>query len=240
MDVLWFRLPREPGDPAGALGRIHDGHLVGLLDRRDQWQVAYVIPKGSYRQLHAAGIAALRRTVAEAAPSVVANRVGALADWRQVSLLSVASDRLVRWYRPGLLLLGDAAHTMSPVGGVGINYAIMDAVEAANLLHRPLRAGNVALGDLERVQRRREWPTRIMQSLQTQAQRRILMGVLQSRGTRHLPRWIPVALRLPGIRSLGPWFIGFGIRPAHVAPALRLASVPSGVPGSLETPPSTS
>ena len=138
MDVVWFRLPRRPDDPqeAGAL-YIHGGHFAVLLERADEWQIGYAILKGGYQQLKAAGVEGLRQSLAETVPWL-ADRVGRFTDWKQASVLSVESSRLKRWYAPGVLLIGDAAHVMSPVGGVGINYAIQDAVETANLLGGPL------------------------------------------------------------------------------------------------------
>src|ERR671928_859395 len=136
MDVLWFRLPRKEDDPEGAIGRFGRGHIAILLDRFDYWQAGYVIPKGTYPELRAAGIEVFRRSFGDLIPEF-ADRLEHLEDWRQVSLLSVESSRCPRWYRPGLLLIGDAAHVMSPVGGVGINYAIQDAVVAANVLAGP-------------------------------------------------------------------------------------------------------
>lgn len=221
MDVLWFRLPRKEGDPHDALTRIGNGHLLILLDRADQWQIAAIIPKGSYARLRAGGIEALRTLIAGAAPEL-ADRVAELADWRQVSPLAVASDRLRRWYQPGLLLIGDAAHTMSPVGGVGINYAIQDAVVTANRLYRVLQEGrSVSVRELAAVQRAREWPTRFIQGLQSAAQRRLVPLIFTRTEPPRIPGWVRTALRLPGIRAIGPRIIGFGLSPAHLAPALR-------------------
>lgn len=221
MDVLWFRLTRNEGDPHNALTRIGSGHLLILLDRGDQWQIAAIIPKGSIARLRTGGIEALRALVAGAAPELV-DRVNELADWRQVSLFSVASDRLRRWYQPGLLLIGDAAHTMSPVGGVGINYAIQDAVVAANRLYRTLREGQgVPVRELASVQRSRELPTRFIQALQSAAQRQLVPLIFARTEQPRIPGWVRTALRLPGIRAIGPRIIGFGIFPAHVVAALR-------------------
>jgi 2-polyprenyl-6-methoxyphenol hydroxylase-like FAD-dependent oxidoreductase len=211
MDVLWFRLPRKPDEPGGGMGRIRGGHILGLLDRGDHWQVGYVIPKGAYQRLHAAGLEALRHSIVELAPEL-ADRVDQLREWKQVSLLSVESSRLPRWYRPGLLLIGDAAHVMSPVGGVGINYAIQDAVVAANVLAGPLKEGRVRPADLAAVQRRREWPTRIIQGLQTIVQRQVVAGALDQ--TR--PFRPPFFLRLPILRDLPARLIAFGVWPVHV------------------------
>ena len=166
MDVLWFRLPRRPGDPEESGGRISAGHILVVLNRSDYWQVGYGIPKGGYQKIRAAGLDALRQEIARVEPPW-ADRLETLQEWKQMPVLSVESNRLPRWYCPGLLLIGDAAHVMSPVGGVGINYAIQDAVVAANVLSEKLKAGKVRTRDLAEVQRRRVWPTRIMQGFQS-------------------------------------------------------------------------
>jgi 2-polyprenyl-6-methoxyphenol hydroxylase-like FAD-dependent oxidoreductase len=216
MDVLWFRLPRRPDDPPGVTGRLAPGRGVALLDRGDQWQVAYAFPKGGYQRLRAAGLEALRRSISETAPEL-ADRVECLTDWKQVSLLSVESNRCPRWYKPGLLLIGDAAHVMSPAGGVGINYAIADAVAAANVLGRPLKTGRVAVRDLAAVQRRREWPTRIIQALQTALQNTVLAGVLTSTNQLTVPWAVRALFRIPVLRDLPARLLAFGIWPVHVA-----------------------
>jgi 2-polyprenyl-6-methoxyphenol hydroxylase-like FAD-dependent oxidoreductase len=221
IDVLWFRLPRREGDPGEALGYAGGGHLLILLNRGEQWQVADAIPKGTYQQLRADGIAALRATIAAQVPWL-ADRADTLEDWKQVSLLSVESNRLRRWHRPGLLLIGDAAHTMSPVGGVGINYAIQDAVVAANWLGRPLRAGRVTDGDLARVQRARELPTRVIQAVQARVQDAVMNRVLATSGPARIPRWVELGLRTPGVRALPPRLVGFGVVPVHVKGAASL------------------
>jgi 2-polyprenyl-6-methoxyphenol hydroxylase-like FAD-dependent oxidoreductase len=220
MDVLWFKLPREPDDPEGAMGRIGRGHIAILLDRFDYWQAGYVIPKGTYPELRREGIAALRRSFAGLIPEF-ADRLRALEDWRQVSLLSVESSRCPRWYRPGLLLIGDAAHVMSPVGGVGINYAIQDAVVAANVLAGPLKESQAQLKDLDTkylaaVQRRRELPTRFIQAVQTQIQRRVLANVLRSDGPLAPPGWLRLLLRVPVVRSVPARIFGLGLWPVRV------------------------
>ncbi len=220
MDVLWFKLPREPDDPEGALGRVGRGHIAILLDRFDYWQAGYVIPKGTFPELRREGIESLRRSFAELVPEF-ADRIEHLEDWRQVSLLSVESSRCPRWYRPGLLLIGDAAHVMSPVGGVGINYAIQDAVVAANVLAGPLKESQERLKDLDTrylaaVQRRRELPTRFIQAIQTQIQRRVLANVLRSDRPLAPPGWLRLLPRVPLVRSVPARIVGFGLWPVRV------------------------
>jgi 2-polyprenyl-6-methoxyphenol hydroxylase-like FAD-dependent oxidoreductase len=220
MDVLWFKLPREPDDPEGALGRVGRGHIAILLDRFDYWQVGYVIPKGTFPELRHEGIESLRRSFAELIPEF-ADRLEQLEDWKEVSLLSVESSRCPRWYRPGLLLIGDAAHVMSPVGGVGINYAIQDAVVAANVLAGPLKDSQAQLKDLDTkylaaVQRRRELPTRFIQALQTQIQRRVLASVLRSERPLAPPGWLRLLTRVPLVRSVPARIVGFGLWPVRV------------------------
>jgi 2-polyprenyl-6-methoxyphenol hydroxylase-like FAD-dependent oxidoreductase len=216
MDVVWFRLPRKPEDAHDAAQAVvGGGHLVVLLDRGDEWQVGYVILKGSYHQLHAAGIQALRRGLIERVPWL-ADRVEGLRDWKQVSVLSVESSRLARWYQPGLLLIGDAAHVMSPVGGVGINYAIQDAVDAANVLTTPLRNGSVSMSDLAAVQKRREWPTRVIQAFQTFIQKRVIATALDESAPFRLPLVLRLLLRFPYLRDLPARLIAFGPRRVRV------------------------
>ena len=220
MDVLWFKLPREPDDPEGAMGRVGRGHIAILLDRFDYWQAGYVIPKGTFPELRHEGIESLRRSFAELIPEF-ADRLERLEDWKQVSLLSVESSRCPRWYRPGLSLIGDAAHVMSPVGGVGINYAIQDAVVAANVLARPLKDSQTQLKDLDTkylaaVQWRRELPTRFIQTLQTQIQRRVLASVLRSEQPLAPPGWLRLLIRVPLVRSVPARIVGFGLWPVRV------------------------
>lgn len=215
IDVLWFRLPRAAGDSDQLQARIQRGHILVMLNRFDHWQLGYVIEKGQYQELRKAGLEVLRQAIVETAPDM-ADRVGLLQDWKQMSLLSVESNRLLRWYRPGLLLIGDAAHTMSPVAGVGINYAIQDAVEAANLLGAPLREGRLRTSDLAAVQRRRELPTRVIQTLQEVIQRRILGPALRDGGSVSLPLPLRVIGRVPFLRRPLVRLLTFGLRPAHV------------------------
>lgn len=212
MDILWFRLPHNPEDPPGAaMGRFGRGAALIELDRGDYWQMGYVIPKGAYHRLHEAGLDALRQSVAEIAPEL-AERMNRLQDWKEVSLLSVESSRVKRWYQPGLLLIGDAAHVMSPMGGNGINYAIQDAVVAANKLTAPLKGGSLRVQDLAAVQRSRELPTRIAQGMVTFLQKRVIAEALNS----DQPFNLPPLMRLTVFRNLMLRMIGIGIVPVHV------------------------
>jgi 2-polyprenyl-6-methoxyphenol hydroxylase-like FAD-dependent oxidoreductase len=220
MDVLWFKLPREKDDPEGIVGRIGRGHIAIMLDREDYWQAGYVIPKGTYPELRREGIEALHRGFAELIPEF-ADRIEHLKDWQQASLLSVESSRCPRWYRPGLLLIGDAAHVMSPVGGVGINYAIQDAVVAANVLSGPLKQSQARLVDLDvrhlaAVQRRRELPTRLIQRVQALVQQQVLARALGSDKPFAPPPPLRLLLRLPLVRTIPSRIVGFGFWPVRV------------------------
>jgi len=215
IDVLWMRLPRIPGDPPQTLGRADRGKLMVLIDRRDYWQCAYIIRKGAWRDMQSRGLAAFHRDVAIAAP-FLANRVGALRSWDDVKLLTVAVDRLEQWYQPGLLCIGDAAHAMSPIGGVGINLAIQDAVAAANLLARPLLADAVTTDLLAAVQRRREWPTRATQRAQVTIQNHVIEPFLGTSAKTTAPRLLRLWARWAPLRRLPARLIGLGIRPEHV------------------------
>ena len=215
MDVLWFRLSRRPDAPAEVLGRFAAGSILVMINRGAYWQCALVIPKGGFAAVRERGLPAFRERVAALAP-VVSASVAEIADWSDVKLLTVAVDRLERWYRPGLLCIGDAAHAMSPIGGVGINLAIQDAVAAANLLIGPLAAGRLEESDLHRVQQRREWPTRLTQRVQILAQNRIVRPLLG----RDRPLKVPLALGLVArsarMRRLLARLIGLGFRPEHI------------------------
>jgi 2-polyprenyl-6-methoxyphenol hydroxylase-like FAD-dependent oxidoreductase len=220
MDVLWFRLSRRPDDPTEVALRVGGGHVLIFIDRSDFWQIAYVIPKGANEQVRAAGLAAFRQSLRTLAPEL-GDRVDELRDWAQVKLLTVQANRLRRWYRPGLLCIGDAAHAMSPVGGVGINLAIQDAVVAANVLAGPLKGGRVRVRDLAAVQRRREWPTRIIQALQAALQQRVTAPALRPDATPGLPTATRVFLALPLLRDLPARLIAFGVWPVHLHGPLR-------------------
>jgi 2-polyprenyl-6-methoxyphenol hydroxylase-like FAD-dependent oxidoreductase len=213
MDVLWFRLTRRP-DETAPFFRAGGGNVVVSINRGDYWQIAYVIPKGTFDTVESSGLEELRRTIAELLPSL-ADRTEEIREWDQVKLLSVRVDRLRQWYRPGLLCVGDAAHAMSPAGGVGINLAIQDAVATVNILGPVLRRHHrPSIRDLRRVQRRRELPTRLTQAFQVRALRGLYPG--GSTGKQKSPPIIKAFRRLPVLRRLAAYFIGIGIRSEHV------------------------
>jgi 2-polyprenyl-6-methoxyphenol hydroxylase-like FAD-dependent oxidoreductase len=220
MDVLWFRLSKRGSDDQATLGRIQAGVVFVTLDRGDYWQCAYAIPKGGFEELRRKGLAVFRQAVARLNP-VFADRVKEIASWDDVKLLTVTVDRLTRWYREGLLCIGDAAHAMSPIGGVGINLAIQDAVAAANILWEKLRKGPVPVALLAKVQERREWPTKIMQNVQLFVQKRIITNVLAMTQTPRPPFVVTLFNRLPLLRRIPARLIGMGIRPEHVSPEIR-------------------
>ncbi len=217
MDLLWFRLPRQPDDPvdAGATLRLGQGHLLVLQNRDAYWQIAYAILKGSYRQVRAAGLGALQRSVSGLVPWAY-DRVGHLSDWQDIAVLSVGADRLAQWYQAGLLLIGDAAHVMSPVGGIGINYAIHDAVVAANILARPLWSHTVQESHLADIQRQRAWPTRVIQAFQAQIQQRIIAPALRGSASFRLPLSMRVVPRIPLLRNIPTALIAFGPKRVRV------------------------
>ena len=215
MDVLWFRLSRRASDPGDPIGRFDSGRIFIMLNRSDYWQCGFVIPKGSRDQLQGRGLPAFRDAVAQLAP-FMADRVGELQDWEPIKLLTVQVDRLRRWYRPGLLCIGDAAHAMSPAGGVGINLAIQDAVATANLLTAPLGARQLTIQDLQRVQQRREWPTNMTQRVQLMIQNRVIKRVLTDRDRLSPPFAIRLLALLPFLRRIPARMIGLGFRPEHV------------------------
>jgi 2-polyprenyl-6-methoxyphenol hydroxylase-like FAD-dependent oxidoreductase len=215
MDVLWFHLSGQTGDPGDPMGRFGAGRIFIMLNRGDYWQCGFVIPKGTLDQLRGEGLPAFRESVARLAP-FVANRVGELHSWESIKLLTVQVDRLLQWSRPGLLCIGDAAHAMSPIGGVGINLAVQDAVATANLLAAPLREGRLTTEDLRRVQQRREWPTRLTQRVQLFIQNRVIRRVLSSTEALTPPLAVKLLARFPFLRRIPARLIGIGVRPEHV------------------------
>ena len=220
MDVFWLRLPRRDSDGEQAFGRFAAGKALVMINRGDYWQCGFLLPKGTGEQIKARGIEAFHRDIVDCAP-FMADRTSTLKSWEQVKLLTVRVDRLHRWHRRGLLCIGDAAHAMSPVGGVGINLAIQDAIATANLLGRPLLAGTASESDLALVQRRRAWPTRATQRIQIIIQNKIVRPVLAATGTLQPPWLLRVMEKLPFLRRLPGRFIGLGFRPEHIAPFLR-------------------
>ncbi|ATQ67423.1 MULTISPECIES: FAD-dependent oxidoreductase [Methylosinus] len=219
MDVLWFRLRREPEDPQETFGRIAPGRMMVMIERGAFWQCGYVIPKGGAAELRGRPIEAFRDEVAATVP-FVAGRLDEISGWEKVNLLTVQVDRLKRWSRPGLLCIGDAAHAMSPVGGVGVNLAIQDAVATANLLAGPLRAGTLRDADLAAVQKRREFPARVTQRIQRIIQDRVIRNVLAADAPIEPPLPLRLFDRFPFLRRLPARLIGLGVRPEHVAGAV--------------------
>ena len=219
MDVLWFRLRRTAADPATTIGRFATGRIFIALNRGDYWQCGYVIAKGQFEEMCRQPFETFRAAIVKLAP-YMKDSVQDLRGWDDVKLLTVRVDRLLEWFRPGLLCIGDAAHAMSPVGGVGINLAIQDAVAAANVLFEPLRDGQLALDHLRRIQKRREWPTRVTQGLQVAVQRRIIARVLVETGPLKPPLAVRLLAKIPYLRRIPARIVGLGIRPEHVDPAL--------------------
>jgi 2-polyprenyl-6-methoxyphenol hydroxylase-like FAD-dependent oxidoreductase len=215
IDVLWFRVSRRKDDATDMFGHIEAGKMMVMLDRGDYWQCAYVIPKGGIDRVKAEGLPAFRNAVVEMTP-FFDNRIGEIASWNDVKLLTVSVDRLRQWHKPGLICIGDAAHAMSPVGGVGINLAVQDAVAAANLLAMPLKERRVTSQDLDAVQRRRSLPMRIIQRIQVVAQNTLLTSAVIKRERPVVPfpvrlmQIFPVLLRIPAR------VIGLGFRREHI------------------------
>jgi 2-polyprenyl-6-methoxyphenol hydroxylase-like FAD-dependent oxidoreductase len=216
MDVLWFRLARRPGAPDQPLGRFGAGEILITIDRGDYWQCGYVIPKGGYEALQAGGLRAFQKRLARFVPAL-AEEVTALASWDEIKLLTVKVDRLERWWRPGLLCIGDAAHAMSPIAGVGVNLAIQDAVATANEIADPLLDARLDDEHLARVQRRRQWPAAVTQRLQLLVQNRVIAGILQEEKQVKPPLAMRLVDRLPLLRRIPARLIGMGVRPEHIA-----------------------
>jgi 2-polyprenyl-6-methoxyphenol hydroxylase-like FAD-dependent oxidoreductase len=220
MDVLWLRVSKREGDPHDTFGYVRDGRILALIDRGDYWQSAYVIPKGAAAGMRERGLPAFRSQIGDTVP-FLRDRLHEIADWNDVRLLTVRVDRLRRWYRAGLLCLGDAAHAMSPIGGVGINLAIQDAVAAANALAPELRAGRSTLRTLRRVQRRREFAARVTQALQVLIGRHVIGRVLHTGSSRVLRAVPGLVERLPFLTRIPGRLVGLGVRPEHLSASLH-------------------
>ena len=225
MDVLWMRLSRRAGDPTDSLGRLDAGAMMVLINRNEYWQCAYLIPKGGFDKVRAAGLEAFRKDIVRLEP-VFADRVAELKDWDDIKLLTVTVNRLTTWHKPGFLCIGDAAHAMSPIGGVGVNLAVQDAVATANILAPRFQAGRVTDTDLAAVQRRREWPTRMTQRMQIIAQNRVVASVLSATRTLRPPLALRLFSMFPVLQRIPARVMGMGFRPEHV----RTSPAPSPSP----------
>src|SRR6202035_1835804 len=212
MDVLWFRMTRKQTDDADTFGHIEAGKMLVMLDRGDYWQCAFVIPKGGIEKMKAKGLDAFRDDVVYMSP-FLSDRIGELKSWDDIKLLSVTVDRLQKWWRPGLICIGDAAHAMSPIGGVGVNMAVQDAVAAANRLAGPLRTGKMTDADLQAIEDRRTLPMRFTQGLQLTIQRRIISRVLETQERPRPPALLKLFGAFPILRRIPARLIGLGIRP---------------------------
>jgi 2-polyprenyl-6-methoxyphenol hydroxylase-like FAD-dependent oxidoreductase len=216
MDVMWVGISRRANDPAQTFGHAEPGRMLVLINREEYWQCAFVIPKGAADEIRQRGLASFQREIASMAP-FLRDRVEEIRDWNQVSLLTVAVDRLVRWSCPGLLCIGDAAHAMSPIGGVGINLAIQDAVATANILGPKLRSGTLRSQHLHAVQKRRMFPTVATQRLQVAIQNRVVSRVLDSTTPLKLNWVFRLLQKFPVLRRIPARVVGVGFRPEHVA-----------------------
>jgi 2-polyprenyl-6-methoxyphenol hydroxylase-like FAD-dependent oxidoreductase len=216
IDVLWLRLPKAAGEAPLPLGNVVNGRIFVALDRGDYYQCAIVIAKGTIDRVREAGLPAFRREILRVAPGF-AGVVDSIQSWDDVKLLTVRVDRLARWHRPGLLCIGDSAHAMSPIGGIGINLAIQDAVAAANILVPAFRRGRVDESDLARVQSRRMWPTKITQAGQVFIQDRLITAVLRSDAPITLPWILKLLGRSPWLQRIPARILGLGVRPEHVS-----------------------
>jgi 2-polyprenyl-6-methoxyphenol hydroxylase-like FAD-dependent oxidoreductase len=216
MDVLWFKLARRPDPAEEPLARVGPGEILVTINRGNYWQCGYVIPKGGYEALRARGLGAFRERLTNLVPGL-AEEVLALKAWDEVSMLTVKVDRLERWWRPGLLCIGDAAHAMSPVAGVGVNLAVQDAVAAANVIADPLLDGALREEHLQRIERRRQWPAAVTQRLQLLVQNRVIAEALKGQSEGRPPIAFRLIDRLPLLRRIPARLIGLGVRPEHVA-----------------------
>jgi 2-polyprenyl-6-methoxyphenol hydroxylase-like FAD-dependent oxidoreductase len=215
MDVLWFRLPQKPTDESEIFGHIEAGSMMITLNRGDYWQCAYVIPKGGIDRVKAAGLEAFRQRVVFMSP-FLADRVGEIRSFDDVKLLSVTVDRLRQWWRPGLICIGDAAHAMSPIGGVGVNIAVQDAVAAANRLAAPLKAGTASDDDLRAIQERRMFPVRFTQGIQLTMQNRLVRPMLAGKERLKPPALFRLLTMIPVLQRIPGRLLAVGVRPEHV------------------------
>ena len=239
IDVLWMRISRQPGDPHQTLGRFQDGKILVTLNRDDYWQCAYVIQKAEFEAIKQGGLPAFRKTIETVAP-FLRGRTDELKAWEDIKLLSVAVDRLRRWSRPGLLCIGDSAHAMSPIGGVGINLAIQDAVAAANILVQPILGTAVTSEKLQEVRKRREFPTKMTQGFQVFAHKRFITRALNRRTPLlSLPLPLQLLKQFPILRRIPARLLGLGFRPEHVqTPDMNHGTGDSAIArsGDLESP----
>lgn len=219
IDVLWFKLPRKPDDTVQTMGKFERRRMVVLLNRGDYWQCAYIIAKGDFERIQGLGLDAFLADLAGVVP-FAADRVGSISSWDDVKLLTVRVDRLETWWREGFLCIGDAAHAMSPVGGVGINLAVQDAIAAANILYNPLRRNALSSEDLAAVQKRRLWPAKLTQSIQVAAHKRVLAPLLAGELGPKPPLPLRILASFPAARRLVGRTIGMGIRPEHISEVL--------------------
>jgi len=224
MDALWFRISRKPSDPGEIMARFQEGTILVMFDRGEYWQCAYIIPKGSVDKVRVEGVDRVRAAVGRLMPAF-ADRMGELKSMDDLKLLTVAVDRLEKWWKPGVLCIGDAAHAMSPIGGVGINLAIQDAVAAANILAAPLRDGRLTDADLAAVQARRMFPTRATQATQVVLQNRIIAPILATSGAPPVPFIVRLMQWFPLLRRLPARFVAMGVRPEHVKTRPAQASI---------------
>jgi len=220
IDALWMHISKRQGDPEQLFGFFRHGKLLVLIDRGEYYQSGFVIPKGGIETAKQLGLPALHREIVSLAP-FLKDRIAELDDWSKIKLLTVQINRLDCWCREGLLCIGDNAHAMSPAGGVGINLALQDAIATANLLAAKLRTGPVSVTDLKKIQQRREWPTRLIQAMQTFIHRRVVTG-RESKAGESLPIIVRLLQWFPPLRALPARFVGIGPRPEHVhSPAIR-------------------
>jgi len=215
MDVLWFRLPRKESDEAETFGHIEAGVMMIMLNRGDYWQCAFVIPKGGIDDVKMRGLEAFRKQVAMMSP-FLGDRVVELKSWDDIKLLTVTVDRLRQWWRPGVICIGDAAHAMSPIGGVGVNLAVQDAVAAANRLAGPLRAGNASDEDLRAIEARRTFPVRVTQALQLIIQKQVVSRALSGTRRPQVPFLLKLFDLVPLLQRIPARFLGVGVRPEHI------------------------